>query len=139
MLNKGILTKKTREKKSATKWVEYLTKKYEKTFKNNCDFGIKKQYLMFRPTCRVTFRLPKDAAPEAQSVTIVGDFNNWDVNRIPLTRQKDGTFTVTIDLERNREYEFRYLIDSTKWENDWNADKYIPAPYGDSENSVVTV
>jgi hypothetical protein len=31
------------------------------------------------------------------------------------------------------------LIDETKWENDWHADKYVPTPYGNAENSVVVV
>ncbi|MCI6365047.1 MAG: glycoside hydrolase, partial [Spirochaetia bacterium] len=34
-------------------------------------------------------------------------------------------------------YQFRYLLDGYKWENDWNADKYIPAPYSNADNSVV--
>ncbi len=130
---------KTREKKSTTKLVEYLTKKCKKTFKKNGNFGFEKQYLKSSPTCRVTFRLPKEAAPKAQSVTIVGDFNNWDISETPLKKLKNGTFAVTIDLERDREYQFRYLIDFKKWENDWNADKYVPNLYGDCENSVVIV
>ena len=29
------------------------------------------------------------------------------------------------------------LLDGYKWENDWKADKYIPAPYSNADNSVV--
>jgi hypothetical protein len=52
---------------------------------------------------------------------------------------KSGDFTVTIDLEADREYQFRYLLDEKIWENDWEADKYVRSEYGNCENSVVVV
>jgi len=100
--------------------------------------GIEKQYLKSKPVCKVTFRLPKEAAPEAQNVTIVGEFNNWDINATPMKKLKNGDFAVTLELPANKEYRFRYLIDSNRWENDWHADKYIPNPYG-CDDSVVVV
>jgi len=101
--------------------------------------SIKKRYLKTRPVCKVTFRLPKAAAESARKVHIAGEFNNWDTCATPMKELKDGTFTVTIDLEANREYQFRYFIDETSWENDWDADKYLPSIYGSCENSVVIV
>jgi hypothetical protein len=56
-----------------------------------------------------------------------------------MKRRKDGSFSVTIDLDCDREYQYKYLIDGKTWENDWSADKYIPSPVGDGENSVVVV
>ena len=50
-----------------------------------------------------------------------------------------GDYTVTLELEPGREYQFRYHIDEARWENDWHADKYVRSPYGDSDNSVVVV
>jgi 1,4-alpha-glucan branching enzyme len=126
-------------KKLITNMKEYITQTYKKTIGGRGNMGIKKKYLKSGPICKVTFRLPREAVPDAESITIVGDFNNWNETDLPLKKLKNGTFTVTIDLQRDREYQYRYLIDSSKWENDWNADKYIPAPYGDSENSVVVV
>jgi len=137
--NKEGVMKKGSKNKSDINLIENLTKKYKKTFKKAENPDIKKKYLQSSSLCKVTFRLPKEAAPEAQNVTIVGDFNDWNANETLMKRLKDGTFAVTIDLERNREYQFRYWIDSTRWENDWNADKYVPTSYGDSENSVVVV
>jgi 1,4-alpha-glucan branching enzyme len=126
-------------KKYITKMTEYITQSYKKTIGGRGSMGIQKKYLKSGSICKVTFRLPREAVPDAESITIVGDFNNWNETDLPLKKLKNGTFTVTIDLQRDREYQYRYLIDSSKWENDWNADKYIPAPYGDSENSVVVV
>lgn len=100
--------------------------------------SIKKQYLETSPACKVTFRLPKKAAPEARQVTIVGDFNDWDKERTLMKRLASGDFTVTLELNPGSEYKFKYLIDAHRWENDWHADKYIPCPHG-YEDSVVVV
>ncbi|MDQ2696683.1 MAG: isoamylase early set domain-containing protein [Pseudomonadota bacterium] len=100
--------------------------------------SIKKQYLKSRAICKVTFTLPREAAETAETVHIVGDFNNWDNSATPMKKLKNGGFTTTLELELDREYQFRYLIDGKKWENDWNADKYVPSSYGE-DNSVVTI
>ncbi len=100
--------------------------------------GLKKQYLKTQPVCKVTFKLPKDAAPDADTVTIVGDFNNWNMTETQMKKLKSGDFKATVDLACNREYKFRYLIDSSRWENDWYADKYIPNEHG-SDDSVVVI
>ena len=100
--------------------------------------GIKKQYLKAKPVCKVTFRLPKEAAPGAKVVSVVGDFNNWNVKQSRMKKLSNGDYTLTMELPCSKEYSFRYLIDAEKWENDWFADKYIPNEYG-GDNSVVVV
>ena len=100
--------------------------------------GLRKKYLKARPACQVTFILPREAAPEAESVCVLGEFNNWSPDAHPLKRLKNGDFTVTIELETGRSYRFRYVIDGWKYENDWNADRYEPNPYG-GEDSIVEV
>ena len=101
--------------------------------------SIKKQYLKTKPVCKVTFRLPEEAAKSVRSANIVGEFNDWGIHANPMRKLKNGSFTVTIDLEPDREYQFRYLLDDKTWENDCEADRYAPTPYGDSENSVVVL
>ena len=100
--------------------------------------GIKKEYLKTKDVCRVTFKLPKIAATGAKNVSIVGDFNAWNIYANPMKRLKNGDFTITLELKPGKEYQFRYLIDDTRWENDWNADKYVKGPFG-SDNSVIYV
>lgn len=100
---------------------------------------VKKVYLKRKNLCKVTFRLPKTAAPEAKQVCVVGEFNDWNIYANPMKRLKSGEFTLTLDLMPGREYQYRYLIDDVQWENDWNADRYVRSPYGDSDNSVITV
>lgn len=100
--------------------------------------GIEKKFLKTRPVCKVTFTLPGEAAPEAETVCVMGEFNKWSRDATPMKRQKNGGFSVSLNLETGRAYRFRYLIDGWKFENDWAADRYEPNPYG-GEDSVVEV
>ena len=101
--------------------------------------GLQKKFLKSKPICKVTFIVPKEAVESAKKVHIVGDFNNWEKKSSPLKKLKTGIFKITIDLPLGKEYQYRYLVDNNIWENDWDADKYVPSPYYDSENSVVIV
>ena len=101
--------------------------------------SLKKRYLKSKPVCKVTFELPRKAAPVAESVGLAGDFNGWDPQVTPLTRKKSGDFNVTLELASGREYQFRYVIDGQTWENDWQADRYAPSEIPGVENSVVAV
>ena len=100
--------------------------------------GIEKEYLKRKDVCKVTFRLPKVAAPGARNESIVGDFNAWNIYASPMKKLKSGDFAITLELKPGKEYQFRYLIDDNRWENDWNADKYVKGPFG-SDNSVIYV
>ena len=99
--------------------------------------ALKKTYSKDKKTCNVTFTVTQEAAHGAEQVTIAGDFNSWSSTDTPLKKAKDGSFSVKIELDAGREYQFRYLLDGSRWENDWKADKYIPAPYSNADNSVV--
>ena len=101
--------------------------------------SLKKQYLKRKDRCKVTFRLPKAAASGARTVHIVGEFNGWSTVKTPMTRLKSGEFKAVVDLVPGEAYQFRYLIDQTTWENDWEADRYVKSDFGDCENSVVVL
>jgi 1,4-alpha-glucan branching enzyme len=132
-----IKPKTTYKQKTAASSKPLAEKKPQK--KSGASSGIRKKYFKSKPVCSVTFMLPGLAAPGASLVCIVGDFNNWSINSHPMKRLKSGDFTICLELEPGRHYQYRYLIDDFRWENDWNADAYITTPYGDSENSVVIV
>lgn len=82
---------------------------------------------------RVTFSMP--AAIWADTIHLVGDFNNWSNTATPLRLSESG-WTVTLELEAGRSYQYRYLINSAEWHNDWHADRYEPNEFG-GDNSVV--
>lgn len=97
--------------------------------------SLKKQYLKSKPVCKVTFVLAKEIA---NRVNLLGDFNNWNIENIPMKKSKSGDFSVSIDLEKGKEYQFKYLIDGKEWLNDTDADKLVPNEF-QSQNSVVIV
>ena len=68
----------------------------------------------------------------------MGDFNNWQMGETPLKISKTGIWSVSLELETGKEYQFRYLIDGTIWVNDSESDKYVPSGLG-SENSVLAL
>ena len=84
----------------------------------------------------VRFELPP--AIWADSVFLVGDFNQWNETSHPMLRGRDdSTWSIVLELDRGRQYEFRYLVNGHEWHNDWKADDYAPNPYGGT-NSVVS-
>ncbi|MBX6366261.1 MAG: isoamylase early set domain-containing protein, partial [Gemmatimonadetes bacterium] len=82
---------------------------------------------------RVTFTLPENV--NARRAHVVGDFNDWSPTT-PMKRGKEGALQAAVDLEPDREYQFRYVIDGERWINDPQADAQVANPFG-SENSVV--
>ena len=95
---------------------------------------LKKRYVKGRKAVKVSFHTAR--AMKAESVFLVGDFNNWDETATPMKPLKSGQFTAVVYLEPERQYEFRYLVDGEEWHNDWDADSYRPNIHG-SENGVV--
>ena len=93
---------------------------------------MKKNFSKTGKKCRVTFELET----ESSSVALCGEFNNWDPEAHPMTKRKDGVYSVTISLDTGRSYRFRYMLADGNWENDWNADSYLPNDFG-SEDSVL--
>jgi len=84
---------------------------------------------------RVTFSLPDSVW--ADTIYLVGDFNGWNNTSHPFAVGRDGAWSITVDLELNREYQFRYLRDG-EWMNDNRADGYVENPYGSDNFIVVT-
>jgi 1,4-alpha-glucan branching enzyme len=97
--------------------------------------AIKKQFLKSKPVCKVTFTVP---AEEANKVTVVGSFNEWNEKATPLKKLKNGSFKGTVDLESGKSHEFRYLIDGT-YVNEQNADGLTWNDYAGAENSVLNI
>jgi len=98
---------------------------------------IERTYSKDKSKCRIAFRLPKDFAPAARCIAVAGSFNGWDRFSHPLKKQKSGEFSLVVEVRAGMEYEFRFIIDETRWENAWNADKYVWSDYGNCENSVI--
>jgi hypothetical protein len=77
-------------------------------------------------------------APDARSVALVGDFNDWDAAATPLrATATGGAWSVAVRLPPGR-HRYAFVIDGTRWVADPAAP---PAPDDDfgSPGSVVTV
>ena len=97
--------------------------------------AIKKQFLKSKPVCKVTFTV---SAEEANKVTVVGNFNEWNDQATPLKKLKNGSFKGTVDLESGSSYEFRYLVDGT-YVNEQEADSFAWNDYAGTENCVLSL
>lgn len=100
--------------------------------------SIEKKYLKSKPVCKIKFSLSGDSYNHAESICVSGEFNEWSPDSTPMKKTKNGVWSVAIDLETGKEYQFRYLINNQNWENDPDADKTAPSGHG-SVNSVVVV
>ena len=97
---------------------------------------IKKNYHKNGKTCRVTFTIP--AGSGAEKAYLCGDFTEWEKSCIPMKHRKDGSFTIATTLNVGQTYSFRYLLDDTRWENDFAADGYTPNPFG-TDDCIVKI
>ena len=78
-------------------------------------------------------------APRATTVSLVGDFNDWDAARTPMRRAQRGesVWTAVVPLTPGR-YRYAFLVDGVSW----LADPAAPAARDDefgAPSSVVTV
>ena len=95
---------------------------------------ITKKILKTKPVAKVTF----DIKTDAKKVFLVGEFNGWNEESIPMKKSKEGTFRASVDLETGKEYQFKYKTADGIWLNDDAADKYVGNEFAEL-NSVVTV
>jgi len=82
---------------------------------------------------RVNFSL---LAPEAQNVSLAGNFNGWSTQAHPLKKSTKGKWKISIDLKPDR-YEYRFLVDGI-WRNDPKCTTFTPNPFG-GENCVLAL
>jgi len=90
-------------------------------------------FLKFRPDLpgrllTVTFVLE---APEARSVAVAGDFNDWRSEGYELERRSgDGAWTITLRLRRDATYTYCFLVDGREWVPDPRALETVDDGFG---------
>jgi 1,4-alpha-glucan branching enzyme len=104
-------------------------------FKNETVMAIKKQFIKSKPVCKVTFSVESRLA---NSASVVGDFNNWDAKKGELSKLKNGTFKAIFELEKDKSYEFKYVVDGN-YVNEPEADRQQWNDFAGTENSVIEV
>ena len=76
-------------------------------------------------------------APNAASVVLVGDFNDWNPARSPMRVTHAGIWTTVISLAPGR-YHYAFLVNGVEWRRDPTAPAALDDDFG-SPSSVVTV
>jgi hypothetical protein len=61
------------------------------------------------------------AGPRASTVSLVGDFNGWDLSKTPMVRDpRSGTWTVALPLNAGR-HVYAFVVDGNTWASDPSA------------------
>ena len=66
--------------------------------------------------------------PEAHQVHVVGDFNGWSKEELPMQREAKGFWKANVRLPAGT-FRFRYFADG-QWYTDYAAFGLEPGPYG---------
>ncbi|MEW5838134.1 MAG: isoamylase early set domain-containing protein [Pseudomonadota bacterium] len=96
-----------------------------------------KKNLKTRPVCKATFSLSAESAEGRDNVWLIGDFNGWEDDSLPMKKKKDGSWSLEIELEPGREYQFLYHLGDKCYLNDDAPDASVANPFGTGENSVI--
>jgi 1,4-alpha-glucan branching enzyme len=54
----------------------------------------------------------------AKSVTLAGDFNEWDATRDHFVKQSNGLWRAEIELPSPGSYQYKFVIDGGVWIDD---------------------
>lgn len=92
---------------------------------------LKKKFFKTKDECEVTFEI---SVENAKQVALVSEHNGWEP--IQMKQLKKGPFQTKIRMPKAGQFQFRYLVDGTDWQNDDAADAYWANEHG-SDNSVI--
>jgi len=71
-------------------------------------------------------------ALHAETVSLMGDFNQWNEKKHPMKKGKHGRWEKIIVVQPGR-YEYRFLVDG-QWQNDPNNDQVCTNRFGSTNN-----
>lgn len=55
---------------------------------------------------------------EARSVSLAGDFNNWNIDHTILLRKKSSIWRAEIEMPSAGRYRYKFVVDSSRWVDD---------------------
>ena len=93
---------------------------------------ISKTYYKTKDYCKVKFSFDVE---NAETVEILGLNSDWETP-VSMTKKKDGSFSCDINLPKDSQHQFKYLVNETLWLNDPEADSIAQNEFG-TENSVL--
>jgi len=99
-----------------------------------------------RPGAKTTMKAPAPKAkpvpleyfaPEANTVAVAGDFNQWNIQSHMLKKSKAGWWKTSVKLAPGR-YQYRFVVDGEQWSEDPENPVKQPNEFA-SFNSVLEV
>jgi len=75
---------------------------------------------------------------EAQSVSLVGDFNSWDTALTPLRKDESGLWVAEVEAPRAGSYQYKFIVNGSRWLEDPSNGMKVPDNYG-GLNSVLAI
>ncbi|XPF95968.1 isoamylase early set domain-containing protein [Colwellia sp. RE-S-Sl-9] len=92
-----------------------------------------KKFFKTKDEAEITFEFSRDGV---ESVALVAEFTDWQPLEMKFSK-KEKAFRTKVRLPKDGQFQFKYLLNGAEWENDYQADQYIPNSFG-SEDSVVS-
>jgi 1,4-alpha-glucan branching enzyme len=77
------------------------------------------------PLKKQTFRVTE---PNAQKVLLAGDFTDWQNRAVPMRKEPDGIWSVTVSLPPGK-HAYLFMVDG-QWCEDPECSLRVPNPYG---------
>ncbi|GAB6090528.1 hypothetical protein JCM12856_21210 [Spirochaeta dissipatitropha] len=74
-------------------------------------------------------------APQAQSVSVVGDWNGWQPDVHQMANTQNGIWEIRIEMKPDGEYRYQFLVD----EKDWIPDPDAPLQVADGFGGINSV
>jgi anti-sigma-K factor RskA len=76
-------------------------------------------------------------APQARQVSVAGDFNKWQTDALPMSRQDGGVWTIDVTLKPGV-YTYMFVVDGKAWVTDPDAETYQDDGFG-NKNAVMRI
>ncbi len=95
---------------------------------------VQKTYYKTKDYCKVKFTV---SVENAETIEILGLNSDWK-NSVIMSKKKDGSFTCDINLPKDSNHEFKYLVNETLWINEPEADEEKQNEFGGT-NSVINL
>ena len=101
---------------------------------------LKKTYSKNKSKCKVTFKFdPAGENANIDTIQVVGSFNGWgQLKKHFLKLRKDGSYSLSVNLESDSSYEYKYLVNENEWFNDNKAEGHVWNIFG-SQNALLVV
>lgn len=76
------------------------------------------------------------AAPEATSVMLAADFNQWKPDGYAMKRGADGHWEITVPLRKGKSYAYNFVIDGERWIADPASASRLDDGFGGSSSTI---